>query len=171
MTAVSPKEIFLSKLVLKAEFKRFKKVNIAVKKVEMLSMLRKFFVFALVLTFMNSVVSSQIPGNNLPEKSEKGIFSKLRSKRKGSPGSQGSTEKAVKKTGIRQIAIAGGVSANSGLRNAFLKKQDTDGWNVFIPDFEFCTDNAAMIAVTGYFKYLRKEFTDQSISPYSKSQF
>ena len=97
MTAVSPNEIFLSKLVLKAEFKRFKKVNIAVKKVEMLSMLRKFFVFALVLTFMNSVVSSQIPGNNLPEKSEKGIFSKLRSKRKGSPGSPGSTEKAVKK--------------------------------------------------------------------------
>ena len=80
-------------------------------------------------------------------------------------------EKAVKLTGINQVAIAGGVSANSGIRTALLKKQETDNWKVFIPDFEFCTDNAAMIAVTGYFKYLQKDYTLQNISPYSRSLF
>ena len=80
-------------------------------------------------------------------------------------------EKAVKITGINQVAIAGGVSANSGIRAALLKKQETDNWKVFIPDFEFCTDNAAMIAITGYFKYLKKDFTLQNISPYSRSLF
>ncbi len=79
-------------------------------------------------------------------------------------------EKAVKQTGINQVAIAGGVSANSGLRDVMIKKQVKDKWKVFIPDHLFCTDNAAMIAVTGYFKYLKKEFSDQSISPYSRSR-
>ena len=78
-------------------------------------------------------------------------------------------EKAVKKTGITEVAIAGGVSANTGLRNALLKKKSHEKWNVFIPDFQFCTDNAAMIAVTGYFKFLKKDFSDQKISPYSRS--
>lgn len=73
--------------------------------------------------------------------------------------------------GIRDIAIAGGVSANSGLRNALLAKKKELGWNVFIPAFEYCTDNAAMIAVTGYFKYLKKDFAPQSIAPLARMAF
>ncbi|PCJ88426.1 MAG: tRNA (adenosine(37)-N6)-threonylcarbamoyltransferase complex transferase subunit TsaD [Flavobacteriales bacterium] len=70
---------------------------------------------------------------------------------------------AVEK-GINEIAIAGGVSANSGLRAALEKmKQDLD-WNVYIPKFEYCTDNAAMIAITGYFKCLNNDFSSQKIS-------
>lgn len=76
-------------------------------------------------------------------------------------------ELAVKQTGIKDVAIAGGVSANSGLRNAMLQKKN-DGWNVFIPEFQFTTDNAAMIAVAGYFKYLKKEYADLSLPPYSR---
>jgi N6-L-threonylcarbamoyladenine synthase len=76
--------------------------------------------------------------------------------------------KAVKQTGIRQVAIAGGVSANSGLRNAMMKKQETQGWTVFIPEFQFTTDNAAMIAIAGYYKFLRNEFAGQSAVPYSR---
>jgi len=76
--------------------------------------------------------------------------------------------KAVKKTGIKQVAIAGGVSANSGLRNAILKMQENSGWTVFIPEFQFTTDNAAMIAIAGYFKYQRGEFAGQSAIPYSR---
>lgn len=68
----------------------------------------------------------------------------------------------VADTGISTVAIAGGVAANSGLRNALSNEK---GWNVFIPPFEFCTDNAAMIAVCGYFKYLNGDFSDQLISP------
>ncbi len=78
-------------------------------------------------------------------------------------------ENAVKKTGIKQVAIAGGVSANSGLRKALLNKQKSAGWKVFIPDFEYCTDNAAMIAITGYFKFLDHNFSDQKSSPYSRN--
>ena len=74
---------------------------------------------------------------------------------------------AVKQTGIKQVAIAGGVSANSGLRNAILEQQN-NGWKVFIPDFQFTTDNAAMIAVAGYFKYLKKDFADLTAAPYSR---
>ena len=76
--------------------------------------------------------------------------------------------KAVKQTGIRQVAIAGGVSANSGLRNAMLNMQETKDWTVFIPEFQFTTDNAAMIAIAGYYKYLRSEFAGQSAVPYSR---
>jgi N6-L-threonylcarbamoyladenine synthase len=79
-------------------------------------------------------------------------------------------EKAVKQTGIHEIAIAGGVSANSALRKAFLLKGETDGWNVHIPLPEFCTDNAAMIAIAGYFKYNKNEFASQRISPYSRGK-
>lgn len=78
-------------------------------------------------------------------------------------------EKAVKKTGISRVAVAGGVSANSELREVLLKKQDAGKWNVFIPAFEYCTDNAAMTAITGYFKYLEKDFSNQNVSPYSRS--
>lgn len=70
--------------------------------------------------------------------------------------------KAVKETGIREIAIAGGVSANSGLRGALQQIADEKGLVLHLPQLKFTTDNAAMIAVTGYFKYLRGEFTDVS---------
>ncbi len=79
--------------------------------------------------------------------------------------------KAVEQTGIKQVAIAGGVSANSGLRNAMLQEADKSGWKVFIPPFKFTTDNAAMIAVAGYFKYLDGEFAPQNIAPYARGIF
>lgn len=66
---------------------------------------------------------------------------------------------------IRDIAIAGGVSANSGLRHELLKKGEEKGWNVFIPPFEFCTDNAAMIAICGHYKFLRGEFSGPEVTP------
>jgi N6-L-threonylcarbamoyladenine synthase len=72
---------------------------------------------------------------------------------------------AVAETGIKRIAIAGGVSANSGIRQALLEAQDTLGWQVFIPKFEYTTDNAAMIAIVGYLKYLDNQFDDLSIIP------
>ncbi|MFW5758541.1 MAG: tRNA (adenosine(37)-N6)-threonylcarbamoyltransferase complex transferase subunit TsaD [Bacteroidota bacterium] len=77
-------------------------------------------------------------------------------------------EKAVIQTGIKRVAIAGGVSANSALRNAFLQKKQENGWEVFIPKFEYTTDNAAMIAIAGYYKYLRSDFAGQSITPYAR---
>ena len=66
---------------------------------------------------------------------------------------------ASEQTGINEIAIAGGVSANSGLRYALLNNKF--GWHVFIPKFEYCTDNAAMIAITGYLKYLKNDFAGE----------
>ncbi len=75
---------------------------------------------------------------------------------------------AVFQTGIKEVAIAGGVSANSGLREEVLKMHKTMGWNVHIPEFQFTTDNAAMIAVAGYFKYMSGDFADQSAAPYSR---
>jgi N6-L-threonylcarbamoyladenine synthase len=68
-------------------------------------------------------------------------------------------EKAVDDTGIKEVAIAGGVSANTELRKV-LKAKRTEGWRVFIPNFEFCTDNGAMIAINGYFRYREKLFSD-----------
>ncbi|MFO8067644.1 MAG: tRNA (adenosine(37)-N6)-threonylcarbamoyltransferase complex transferase subunit TsaD [Bacteroidales bacterium] len=76
--------------------------------------------------------------------------------------------KAAAETGIKQVAVAGGVSANSGLRNALLSERENSGWKVFIPKFEYCTDNAAMIAVTGYFKYIQEDFAKQSTSPFTR---
>jgi N6-L-threonylcarbamoyladenine synthase len=73
-------------------------------------------------------------------------------------------ELASEKLGVREIAIAGGVSANSGLRAALEKKREEKNWNVHIPKFEYCTDNAAMIAITGYFKFLKKDFAGQEVS-------
>lgn len=77
--------------------------------------------------------------------------------------------KAAHEYGIRDIAIAGGVSANSRLRSALQALASEPGWRVFIPRFEYCTDNAAMVAITGYFKYLRKEFGNQSLAVYARS--
>ena len=71
---------------------------------------------------------------------------------------------AVKKTGITQIAIAGGVSANSSLRDALLERENTQKWCVFIPKFEYRTDNAAMIAISGYYKFQDEQFANSSIS-------
>ena len=73
-------------------------------------------------------------------------------------------DNAVIKTGITQIAIAGGVSANSGLRNTLLEREQTHKWSVFIPKFEYCTDNAAMIAISGYYKFHNEQFTNSSVS-------
>jgi N6-L-threonylcarbamoyladenine synthase len=73
-------------------------------------------------------------------------------------------KKATEQTGIRQVCIAGGVSANSGLRNALKDYGSTYNRQIFIPPFEYCTDNAAMIAITAYYKYLAKDFADLNIS-------
>ena len=80
-------------------------------------------------------------------------------------------KRASKKTGIRQIALAGGVSANSGLRSAILQESEKQGWDVYIPPFRFTTDNAAMIAITGYYRYLAKEFAGEEISPMARIYF
>ena len=73
--------------------------------------------------------------------------------------------KASKETGIREIGIAGGVSANSGLRQAASREAEKRGWNLFLPEFRYTTDNAAMIGITGYYKYLKSRFTDHSVVP------
>lgn len=70
--------------------------------------------------------------------------------------------KAVELTGIKQIAIGGGVSANKGIRNALLDAEKNKKWKVFIPKFEYTTDNAAMIGIVGYYKYLDQQFSDQT---------
>ena len=80
-------------------------------------------------------------------------------------------EKAVKQTGIKQIAVAGGVSANSGLRDAVMHRAEKFGWQTYVPEFKFTTDNAAMIAITGYYKYLNKEFASQDIAPLARFPF
>lgn len=72
---------------------------------------------------------------------------------------------AAKDTGIKHIAIAGGVSANSGLRSTLTATGETLGWTTYIPAFEYCTDNAAMIGISGYYRYLDGLFCDQGVSP------
>ncbi|EDM34612.1 O-sialoglycoprotein endopeptidase [Pedobacter sp. BAL39] len=80
-------------------------------------------------------------------------------------------KKAANQYGIRQIAIAGGVSANSGLRNTLAATAEKEGWEVFIPAFQYCTDNAGMIAIAGYQKYLKQDFVGQEVSPMSRMEF
>ncbi len=80
-------------------------------------------------------------------------------------------KKAAEQTGIKDICIAGGVSANSGLRNGLKSLGDKLGWNTFIPAFEYCTDNAAMIAITGYYKFLQKDFVDLGVVPSAKAEW
>jgi N6-L-threonylcarbamoyladenine synthase len=77
---------------------------------------------------------------------------------------------AAKQTGIKQIAISGGVSANSYLRQALTDEIDRQNWRVFIPKSFFSTDNAAMVAVAGYYKFLAKDFAAQNITPYTRNQ-
>lgn len=76
--------------------------------------------------------------------------------------------KAAQETGIREVALAGGVSANSALRSALEQQGLKKGWNTYIPKFEYCTDNAAMIGITGYYKYLQGEFVGQEVSPVAR---
>jgi N6-L-threonylcarbamoyladenine synthase len=76
--------------------------------------------------------------------------------------------KAAKDLGIKQVAVAGGVSANNGLRNAFREHAERYGWKIYIPKFGYTTDNAAMIAITGYFKYLDKDFCSIDKPAYSR---
>lgn len=78
-------------------------------------------------------------------------------------------KKAVKMTGVREIGISGGVSANSGLRKAILDAGEKYDWTVHIPKFEYCTDNAAMIAKAASFKYQQKKFADQKLAPFTRS--
>ena len=73
-----------------------------------------------------------------------------------------------KETGIRDIAIAGGVSANSGLRNGIVKEGKKRGWRTFLPEFKFTTDNAAMIAMAGYYRYQQGEFSSLDIAPVAR---
>lgn len=79
-------------------------------------------------------------------------------------------KRAVKETGITQVAVAGGVSANSGLRSSITELAAQNGWQTFIPKIQYSTDNAAMIAIAGYFKFLEGDFASQDVTPYSKSK-
>ena len=79
-------------------------------------------------------------------------------------------KQAAKDTGIKQVAVAGGVSANTGLRNAFMDYSKRFGWKVFIPRFSYTTDNAAMIAVAGHYKYLAGDFCGIDVPIYSNSR-
>ena len=79
--------------------------------------------------------------------------------------------KAAKLYGISQVAIAGGVSANSGLRKALQDLAEQQNWEVFIPKFEYCTDNAAMIAIAGYYKFLAADFVGQDVAPLARMSF
>ena len=76
--------------------------------------------------------------------------------------------KAAKEYKIKEVAVAGGVSANNGLRNAFREHAEKYGWDIFIPKFRYTTDNAAMIAITGYFKYLDRDFCSIDLPAYSR---
>ena len=78
---------------------------------------------------------------------------------------------AVKQTGIKHVAVAGGVSANNGLRNAFHDHARRYGWTIYIPKFSYTTDNAAMIGIVGYYKYLDKEFCPIDAPAFSKITF
>ncbi|NLR60576.1 tRNA (adenosine(37)-N6)-threonylcarbamoyltransferase complex transferase subunit TsaD [Chitinophaga polysaccharea] len=79
--------------------------------------------------------------------------------------------KAAEETGIRDVAIAGGVSANSGLRQALAEYGERYGWRTFIPKFEYCTDNAGMIAITAYYKYLAGDFVGLDAVPTARAAF
>ena len=78
-------------------------------------------------------------------------------------------ELATEQTGINRVCIAGGVSANSGLRNQFAALGNKKGWQTFIPKFEYCTDNAGMIAITAYHKYLHGQFAPLDTMPSARA--
>ena len=78
---------------------------------------------------------------------------------------------AVKQTGINQITIGGGVSANSGIRNALKEAENKYGWKTFVPKFEYTTDNAAMIGIVGYQKFLSQNFETSAVVSKARIQF
>ncbi len=78
---------------------------------------------------------------------------------------------AVKETGIKQIAIGGGVSANSGIRNTLKEAETKYGWKTYIPKFEYTTDNAAMIGIVGYQKFLSQNFETSAVVSKARIQF
>ena len=80
-------------------------------------------------------------------------------------------KKAAHQTGIRNVCIAGGVSANSGLRETLKQTGARENWQTFVPPFEYCTDNAAMIAITAYYKYLEKDFAALDVSPSARAEW
>jgi N6-L-threonylcarbamoyladenine synthase len=80
-------------------------------------------------------------------------------------------KRAAVETGIGELCIAGGVSANGGLRNAFDEMCVANNWNAYIPPFEYCTDNAGMIAITAYYKYFKKDFADLSVSASARAKW
>jgi N6-L-threonylcarbamoyladenine synthase len=80
-------------------------------------------------------------------------------------------KKAAIQTGVKNLCIAGGVSANSGLRNAFIEMGKQNNYNTYIPAFEYCTDNAGMIAITAYYKFLVNDFAPLSVSPTAKAEW
>jgi N6-L-threonylcarbamoyladenine synthase len=77
-------------------------------------------------------------------------------------------KEAMKQYGVTEVAIAGGVSANSGLRSSLATLAQRKGWTLYVPEFEYCTDNAAMIAMAAHFKYLRGDFVGYDIAPLAK---
>jgi N6-L-threonylcarbamoyladenine synthase len=79
--------------------------------------------------------------------------------------------KASIQTGIKQIAIAGGVSANSGLRNTLLANAEKFHWQLFIPDFQYCTDNAAMIGIAAYYQFNEKKWAQLNTTPKARMDF
>ena len=79
--------------------------------------------------------------------------------------------RAARELNIKEVAIAGGVSANSGLRKTLYEMGEKEGWNVYIPDFQYCTDNAGMIAMAAHFKYLKKDFSSQDVSPLPRMEW
>ncbi|MBO9701154.1 MAG: tRNA (adenosine(37)-N6)-threonylcarbamoyltransferase complex transferase subunit TsaD [Sporocytophaga sp.] len=79
--------------------------------------------------------------------------------------------KAVQETGIKEVAIAGGVSANKGLRKVLEIEAETKGLKVYVPDFQYCTDNAAMIAMAAHFKYIKGDFSNQALVPDPRMNF
>lgn len=80
-------------------------------------------------------------------------------------------KKAAMETGIKDICLAGGVSANSGLRSAFEELGKKHYWNTYVPAFQYCTDNAGMIAITGYYKYLDGDFVDLSVQSTARAEW
>jgi N6-L-threonylcarbamoyladenine synthase len=80
-------------------------------------------------------------------------------------------QKAARQYNINDVALAGGVSANTGLRQGLLALGEKNGWQCFIPKMEYCTDNAAMIAIAGYYKFLKSDFAAQNIAPLARMPF
>ena len=78
-------------------------------------------------------------------------------------------KKAVEETGVKEVCIAGGVSANNGLRKLFEETGKREGWNTYIPAFQYCTDNAGMIAITAHYKYLAGNFCDDNVVPSARA--